>query len=475
MYCMYRKIIRIAALFAGLSLVTGGLLVPRLSAAPPATPVRTPSVAAGKAASGLQKIAPGEYQCFYLVDGKIWGVGSNRAGQLGIGMNSSHAAVPPIKLKFPPDVRLVDVAAGGYHSLALDSSGHVWTWGGNAWGQKGDGSPIDRPGTSPPEANGLPAKLATDAAGKDFGDVVGVESGWCINLALKKDGTVWVWGRNDKEVCGIVGNGDTTTAAFNRPTQVPFDPPVSIVQIATSGNLIMARDSQGGVWSWGGGEGSKATRGTNHDEFSRPHRVPDLPPAKTIAVGDQFSYALDADGNLWGWGAAATYLGLGSPKGQWLLQPTPKKLDFPEFGGRRVASVVVSAHTTHVILDDGSLWGWGDSALGEVGNGEMLDFSKHNYNWDWGKFERMVFRPVRIAAEAGNFNAIYTNAMCFYCYATTADGKFYSWGRNKTGVLGDGVQPIGKNAEHPDSWNVATATQVFPLTQKTVRPVPSKP
>jgi len=33
--------------------------------------------------SAVQFIGAGEYQAFYLADGKIWGVGSNRAGQLG--------------------------------------------------------------------------------------------------------------------------------------------------------------------------------------------------------------------------------------------------------------------------------------------------------------------------------------------------------------------------------------------------------
>src|SRR5579871_6877853 len=63
--------------------------------------------------SGLQMIAPGEYQCFYLVDGKILGAGSNRCGQLGIGMGAPYPPVPPREIVVPANVAFIDVAAGG--------------------------------------------------------------------------------------------------------------------------------------------------------------------------------------------------------------------------------------------------------------------------------------------------------------------------------------------------------------------------
>ncbi len=460
-----------------LLLAAGTVMVPRPEPepAPTSTPPPTTGTVASREAAGLQKIAPGEYQCFFLVDGKVLGIGSNRCGQLGIGLGAPYPPVPPIEIKAPPDVEFIDVAAGGYHSLAADRTGNVWTWGSNRFGQKGDGSPLDQEGVPAPVANGLPARIPADSTGKDFKDVIRVDSGWWINLALKKDGSVWVWGRNAEETSGLAGDRAIKMLVIDRPTQVPFNPPVCIVDVATSGTLMIARDSKGRVWSWGGGAGSKEDRGSGSGEYSKPHQLPNLPQVKAIAVGDGFSYALDTNGSLWGWGRSGTYLGLGPAKGGWVPQPTPTKLAFPEFGGQKVASVAVSGHTSHVILDDGTLWGWGDSAMGEVGDGQMLDFRKMNYSWDWGKFELMVFRPVRIAPQVRNFQAIYSTPACFYTYALTRDGKVYSWGRNKTGILGDGIIPTGKVAEHPDSWNVPTATQVFPLTTKDVHEVQSKP
>jgi alpha-tubulin suppressor-like RCC1 family protein len=461
-------------LYVGLLAGISGLVSVRAHAAVPADGAEG-GVAKGAVTPTIQKIAPGEYQCFYLADGRIWGIGSNRAGELGIGIGAPIPPVPAVPIKTPPGLTFIDVAAGGYHSLAVDSTGHVWTWGSNLYGQKGDGSALDKQGVAPPAANGLPSRIATDSTGKDFSDVIAVDSGWWINLALKKDGTVWVWGRNIEETSGLAGNGDTHTPAFVRPTQVPFEAGVSIVQVVTSGSLMIARDAKGGVWSWGGGPNSAANRGSGTDQFARPSRLSGLPPATAIAVGDGFSYALDADGRLWGWGLSGTYLGMGPATGGWVVQAAPKKLDYPEFGGRKVSFVAVTGHSTHTILDDGTLWGWGDSALGEVGNGAILDFSKHNYSWDWKPFQLMVFRPVRIAPEVSNFKALYCTAACFYCYATTTDGKIYSWGRNKTGILGSSVLPIGQVAEHPDSWNVPAPALVTPLNIKNVTEVHSKP
>jgi alpha-tubulin suppressor-like RCC1 family protein len=43
-----------------------------------------------------------------------------------------------VEITPPPGVTFVQVAAGGLHSLALDSGGNVWAWGDNTYGELGD-------------------------------------------------------------------------------------------------------------------------------------------------------------------------------------------------------------------------------------------------------------------------------------------------------------------------------------------------
>jgi alpha-tubulin suppressor-like RCC1 family protein len=71
-------------------------------------------------------------------DGTVWAWGYNPYGQLGDGTVDDKAA--PIRVSFPAGTQLVNVAAGFFHSMALDSSGNLWSWGANSLGELGTGT-----------------------------------------------------------------------------------------------------------------------------------------------------------------------------------------------------------------------------------------------------------------------------------------------------------------------------------------------
>ncbi|HEX4520258.1 MAG TPA: hypothetical protein VH063_11825 [Gaiellaceae bacterium] len=66
--------------------------------------------------------------------GYAWGY--NNAGGLGIG--NVARATAPVPVEFPRDT--VNLQGGTDFTVALTSTGQVWTWGGNGYGQLGDGS-----------------------------------------------------------------------------------------------------------------------------------------------------------------------------------------------------------------------------------------------------------------------------------------------------------------------------------------------
>ncbi len=78
----------------------------------------------------------------------------------------------------------------------------------------------------------------------------------------------------------------------------------------------------------------------------------------------------------------------------------------------------VAAHTC-ALLDDGSVWCWGDNSHGELGDGTVYDRA----------------RPVAVAGlpPASSVGA----GLGFTC-ASTLDGLVYCWGQNDEGQLGDG-------------------------------------
>ena len=402
----------------------------------------------------------GEYQCFVLVSatGKLYGISDNMT-LLGVGDNSGIPGLP-VAVNVPDSVVFRDVASGLHNSLAVDQSGGVWTWGANNSGESGTGQTGDNYITRP-------VKIGTDSVGAPFSHVVQVAC-WANNysngnLAVKSDGTVWIWGNT---AGGMRGNGQAGQVN-TRPVKV--DIPRRIKKVVAC-EVVIALAEDGSVWTWGGNNRHELL-GVNTGDYMRPHRVILPQGAKDIAGGGFFSYALGVNGTLYGWGYYSSYMGIGNGGYQVsnFAVPVPRDLTADLKLPARIASVTTNSVSTHVILTDGTLWGWGDNACGAVGDGAELDYARHNppYLWDWGPGQLLVQRPAHIAKDIRSFTHVFGGSgAVFYSYAETSSGQLYSWGRNKTGVLGNGV--IGATSEivakYPNSWDVPLVTAVDPFS-----------
>lgn len=173
-------------------------------------------------------------------DGSLWGWGTNTNGQLGIG-NQTSPQKSPVQVKDPPGTGfltgVVAVSSGPNHTLALTSTGQVYGWGANSFGQAGTGGVVS-PQTKP--------VLVTSLMG-----VIAIAAGDRHSVALKQDGSVWVWGYNFQ---GFLGTGSTTSPVLT-PTQVPGIG--NVVAIAAGPDLTLAIRADDSVsrslWSWGDG------------------------------------------------------------------------------------------------------------------------------------------------------------------------------------------------------------------------------
>ena len=96
--------------------------------------------------------------------------------------------------------KVVAIAAGNNFALALLRNGTVEAWGGNEYGQLGDGSLEEE--ESPVQVKGLTGVTAIAAGGE-------------TGLALLSDGAVKAWGAN---YSGEIGNG--TFANSEAPVSV---------------------------------------------------------------------------------------------------------------------------------------------------------------------------------------------------------------------------------------------------------------
>lgn len=130
-------------------------------------------------------------------DGTVWAWGKNLNGELGDGTTISRSnAVQVLNVS-----NIVAVSGGDYNSVALRSDGTVWKWGLNDVGELGMGGADAVP-------HPFPAQILVDAFGAGFSNVVKVANRDYHNIAVKKDGSVWMWGANDQGQCGVGTTND---------------------------------------------------------------------------------------------------------------------------------------------------------------------------------------------------------------------------------------------------------------------------
>ena len=136
--------------------------------------------------------------------GTVWCAGSRSHGRLGDGAGSVGSATSPVQVvradNGQPLTGIRAVAVGAGHTLAVDLDGHVWAWGANTYGQLGQDDTTNRNSAvkvKSPDGTGLLENIVAVSAGG-----IGTHG---ASMALAGDGTIWVWGRNNR---GQLGNGE---------------------------------------------------------------------------------------------------------------------------------------------------------------------------------------------------------------------------------------------------------------------------
>ncbi len=177
-------------------------------------------------------------------DGTLAAWGGNSNGQLGCAHPDPSSPVP-VAVTMHGALQgktVIAIAAGGKHSMALDSGGAVYAWGSNAEGQVGNDSSsnVHSPaGIS--LANAIPNYHAR---------AVAIAAGESHSVVLDIAGGLFTWGANDRRQLG-----DGSAANRSRvPVAVAvnaFDPADPLLAIAAGSKHTVVRTEGGKLFGWG--------------------------------------------------------------------------------------------------------------------------------------------------------------------------------------------------------------------------------
>lgn len=230
-------------------------------------------------------------------NGTVSAWGSRANGLIGDGRGRKTHADPPAPsastpVRVPGATDVVQVATHGSHAVALGKDGRVLAWGSNASGALG---------REPRQ------EIAIDAVGEvpGLGDVTAVATGTGVSMAVRRDGTVWVWGAN---VQGLFGNGDRTDppgVGYGyelTPRRVPGVSNVVALSVGLTGRHALALLKDGTLRGWGNTDWGQIGAGVSGDFQLTPVTPKITGVVRVLAAGNN-SFAVRTDGTLWGWGA----------------------------------------------------------------------------------------------------------------------------------------------------------------------------
>ena len=203
---------------------------------------------------GITQIAAARFHNLALrADGKVMAWGLNRDGQLGNGTRDTGWT--PVEVTGLDRVVAIAAgtasAAGNSFSGAVRDDGNVWLWGSGTSGVMGNGMENPSP-DDPGGRNLLPLQV------KGLTNARSLSLGFGHAAALLRDGTLRMWGFDGS------GQIDVGTSGGYHPKPVPVKGMTNVSSVYLGGMRSLAVRTDGSLWLWGfGSSGGQGMLGKN--------------------------------------------------------------------------------------------------------------------------------------------------------------------------------------------------------------------
>ena len=340
--------------------------------------------------------------------------------QEGNAVNGSGSPVWTTPVKVMNDVRSVSFAHETYAVIRTDGS--LWMWGDNTNGLVGNGGSYEKLISNYYKFQYTPVKVMENVA------AISLSEFYCA--AIKKDGSLWAWGRA-YYVQNHVPASQSDSDAINKPVKI-----LDGVKAASCGATeccIVKKD--GSLWVWNTGK---------YDYSNTPQKVMDHVRAVSCSLNSRA--ILKDDGTLWMYGRNVHgELGYGS------LQSSSYTNLGPYQVLEHVVQFTTGSYKAAAVTEDGSLYVWGDRGMCGLGDGSMVAGSGTGPV----KEDACILTPKKIMDGVAFVDLARNQPRGF---AVKKDGTVWGWGSNRDGELG--------NSGEGDAWGEVSGsinTGTFPL------------
>ena len=223
-----------------------------------------------------------EHGMLLFENGKVYGVGSNFKGQLGLGNNSTGVnSFQQITLL--GDLVISGCFSGDDNTFFVTNTGKVYGTGSNDKGHLGIGNNTD---VNTPQLVSDISNLVIDK----------VSAGYKHSLFLASDGKVYSCGSNDYGELGL-GND----ISFNTPQLISDISNLTITSVSAGSYFSLFLTNDGKVYSCGNNSSGQLGLG-NNTNFNTPQLITDSSNVTAIATGPDYAFLLTNTKNIYGFG-----------------------------------------------------------------------------------------------------------------------------------------------------------------------------
>jgi len=362
-----------------------------------------------------------DHSMFVDKGGRLLTCGSDHCIMPLLGHAVDPAADPSIRRDIGPPTpvpsmqgrRMVSVATGNYHCLALSAEGEVYSWGSGNFHALGHGDDADK--TVPSRIESL-RRIERIAAGLNQ-----------TSAAVDENGRLFTWGRASFFEEEEDEDGEQET--FERPNGLGYELGVEtesqltpkrvdalsqdrVVDVALGRGFTLAVTDTGAVFSFGFSRDGGLGHGSLESEVL-PRRIEALTQTRrrfvAVAAGGFHALALTDGGELYGWGYEEA-------NGHGREERTPQRV--AALIGQCVKLVNARALCSCAVTEKNELFTWGNpSGEGSLGH------------------EGLQVTPTRVAGLSGVEVAAVAIG-CKHTLAADVDGVVWAFGRRSGLGLG---------------------------------------